>query len=600
LHDRFVFNILHLASVVSLLHERKRSSAMRQKLFFLPLVLVVFFLPVIAAANDAAKLNLDDLANVDNGEGAEVDEDDADGETPSEEKIVLEEMDKEVLEEWQAKGIIGETGMSELTTETNADRKRNAGKGYLPMLEHSKLLSTDALKSKLGGKQKAASAWKYSYNAKDFDFPIVYNQQVESWIDFYSGRGKKHFAIYLERASKYLPMIRQILKEEGVPQDLAYLPLIESGFALHAKSRARAVGMWQFIKGTGKICGLRIAKDIDERRDFELSTRAAAKHLKWLFDRFGDWYLALGGYNAGPVRIDRAVDKYGARDFWQISQYNHLRMETRLYVPKFIAALIIAHDPEKYGLRSVEDNPIKYDEIKLEGPATFSAIAKASNSDDETIHDLNPMFMGKRVPKDGVIYTVRIPKGRAAVFAEKWENMNNNDKMKVVESKKKEAKKVAKKEPASAKDAKSKNERPGVYIIEKYTVRFGDNLEKISKYYGCSVKRLIELNDMLDPDSLQPGQTLKIERFLPDPNYSMDEKGKSVLKKARAEMGKKDPFKGMRADKYQKGQKSYTVQKGDSLEEIAAKYGVKKDEIIKKNDKLKSMPLKVGQKIIIK
>lgn len=210
-------------------------------------------------------------------------------------------------------------------------------KGSLPpsdSYQSAPLPESDALISEESGK---------------FDVPVQVNKQVKAYLVYFSTERKKIIQRHLARSSRYLPMIRGIFQEYGLPEDLAYLAMIESGFNPEARSPAGAYGMWQFIKGTGRRYGLVINNYADERRDPEKSTRAAAKYLLDLYKRFGSWYLAAASYNCGEGRVERELKKEGNHNFWQLSANKCLPNETKNYVPQMIAAIIIAKNPEKYG-----------------------------------------------------------------------------------------------------------------------------------------------------------------------------------------------------------------------------------------------------------
>ena len=182
-----------------------------------------------------------------------------------------------------------------------------------------------------------------------FDFPITLNSRVEFWVDYFTGRGRKHFEKYLERSEFFIPYIQPILKQNGMPEDLVYLAMIESGFNNHARSHAKAVGPWQFISATGKRYGLMVNWWVDERRDTRKSTLAAVDYLRELYSMFRSWELAAASYNAGEAKIARAIRRYGARDFWALTRHSYLRQETRDYVPKIIAAAIVAKNRTQFG-----------------------------------------------------------------------------------------------------------------------------------------------------------------------------------------------------------------------------------------------------------
>lgn len=182
-----------------------------------------------------------------------------------------------------------------------------------------------------------------------FDIPITINKQVESWIDYFQGKGRKHFEKYLDRSTLFIPYIRPLLKQNGLPEDLVYLAMIESGFHNHARSRAKAVGPWQFIAPTGKRYGLMVNWWVDERRNTRKSTLAAVEYLKDLYQMFQSWELATAAYNAGEAKIAKAIRRYKTKDFWSIVKYRFLKSETRNYVPKIIAAALIAKNPTQFG-----------------------------------------------------------------------------------------------------------------------------------------------------------------------------------------------------------------------------------------------------------
>lgn len=182
-----------------------------------------------------------------------------------------------------------------------------------------------------------------------FDFPITVNTAVEKWIDYFTGRGRKHMVKYLDRSEHFIPFIRPLLRQYGLPEDLVYLAMIESGFNNHARSFAKAVGPWQFISATGKRYGLSVNWWVDERRDTRKSTLSAAQYLKDLYGMFNSWELAAASYNAGEAKLARAVRRYGTSDFWALTRHRFLRPETRDYVPKIIAAALVAKNRTQFG-----------------------------------------------------------------------------------------------------------------------------------------------------------------------------------------------------------------------------------------------------------
>jgi hypothetical protein len=215
-----------------------------------------------------------------------------------------------------------------------------------------------------------------------FDFPITVNSSVEKWIDYFTGRGRKHMVKYLERSEQFIPFIRPLLRQYGLPEDLVYLAMIESGFNNHARSFAKAVGPWQFISATGKRYGLSVNWWVDERRDTRKSTLSAAQYLKDLYGMFNSWELAAASYNAGEAKLARAVRRYGTSDYWALSRHRFLRPETRDYVPKIIAAALVAKNRTQFGFAPSKLEPTKGEAIapdgeivKLESDSTESTTA---------------------------------------------------------------------------------------------------------------------------------------------------------------------------------------------------------------------------------
>lgn len=201
----------------------------------------------------------------------------------------------------------------------------------------------------------------------EFDFPISINSRVENWVEYFTGRGRKFFAKYLERSEFFIPYIVPILQQNGMPEDLVYLAMIESGFNNHARSFARAVGPWQFMSATGKRYGLMVNWWVDERRDIRKSTLAAVEYLKDLYNMFQSWELAAASYNAGENKVGRAIQRYGTKDFWQLSQYRFLKPETRDYVPKIIAAALISKNRELFGFEAPMQHPAADETVAGDG-----------------------------------------------------------------------------------------------------------------------------------------------------------------------------------------------------------------------------------------
>ena len=252
-----------------------------------------------------------------------------------------------------------------------------------------------------------------------YDVPIIINKSVEGHIEYFQAVVMKdRFALWLSRSQRYLPIMREIFKQRGLPEDLVFVALIESGFNPYAYSRSRATGPWQFIKGTAKKYGLKIDNWVDERRDPIKSTGAAASYLKDLYQLFGSWPLALASYNAGEGRIQRALVKTKGEDFWDLNNSRYLKRETRDYVPKFMAATIIAKNPLRYGFSLEYDKPLQYDESTVEGSVDLHVIAEAAGISLADLKALNPELKREITPPTSPEYLIKLPKRNQRDFLE--------------------------------------------------------------------------------------------------------------------------------------------------------------------------------------
>ena len=257
---------------------------------------------------------------------------------------------------------------------------------------------------------------KWEHQVK-FDVPIQMNKQVRAYLVYFSTERKEIITRYLSRSTRYLPMIKEVFQENGLPEDLAYLAMIESGFNNKAYSSAAASGMWQFIKGTGLRYGLVIDGYADERRDPEKATRAAAHYLLDLYKQFGSWYLAAASYNCGEGRVQRELNQSNHKNFWELSANMCLPTETKNYVPQMIAATIIAKNPEKFGFRNVPYlPPLKYDKVKVTEPTSLKATAWAVNVPSEEVQALNPELVRGITPPDRPSYTLNLPSSSTELF----------------------------------------------------------------------------------------------------------------------------------------------------------------------------------------
>jgi len=244
--------------------------------------------------------------------------------------------------------------------------------------------------------------------------PLTANDEVLRYVTYFSsGRGKKILLSGLRRAGRYRPLIQRILDEECLPQELIHLAQAESGFFPRAFSRKKAGGMWQFMLSRGRQYGLEKTVSVDERLDPEKATRAAARHLRDLYAEFGDWYLAMAAYNCGPLNVQRAIERTGYADFWELARRGVLPKETVSYVPVILAMIIIAKNPAAHGIENVESEPpLEYSTVELEAPTHLALIADILECPIAEIRDLNPALLKDVAPAG---YSLRVPKGKNAV-----------------------------------------------------------------------------------------------------------------------------------------------------------------------------------------
>lgn len=380
-----------------------------------------------------------------------------------------------------------------------------------------------------------------------FDFPVVENDKVRYFVDYFSGKAKNTFKIWLERSGRYLPMMRSIFAEAGLPQDLAYLAMVESGFNDKAYSWAHAVGPWQFIESTGRHYGLHNDWWHDERRDPEKATRAAASFLSDLYTAFdGDWYLAVASYNAGPGKLRQAVKRYNTTNFWELCRGTYLQDETKNYLPKLLAVLMIAKQPEKYGFVNLEyQEPIAYDTVPLPSSTDLEVIARLSAVDYQLIKKLNPELKRWSTPPQSKNYLVRLPVGTQEAFSQAYAQL-------------------------------PKRQRAN---YARHKVKSGDTLLALSKRYGVRVQDIERLNSIRNPRALQIGADL-IMPLNPD----------SSTTNALAEL----------KDDYTRSQKvSYKVRSGDSLWKISRKFNVSEKQLRVWNQLGWSNVIRPGQHLVV-
>lgn len=371
-----------------------------------------------------------------------------------------------------------------------------------------------------------------------FDIPITINDAVERWLQYFQTDGRENFQIYLQRSGRYEPMMRAVFRDAGLPEDLVYISLIESGFSPRAYSRARAVGLWQFISSTARLYDLKITYWIDERRDPILATKAAAAHLKDLYDEFGSWYLAAAAYNGGANRVRRSIRRSGSDDFWTLSRRRFFRRETRNYVPKLIAAALIAKQPEKFGFYVVDPHaPLAYDLVQVSDATSIDVIAKAAGVAIDEIAELNPQIL-RGVTPPGEPHTLRVPPGTGQSFALNYANVPASERVTWVQ----------------------------------HVVRRGDTLSEIARAYGVSIASIRAANRGVHPRRLRIGQRLVIPRAGKVPQ----------LAAARPQVRRPAPRRAT-VEKPDGPYITYRVQGGDTLWAIAKRYDVSTRDLMRWN-----------------
>lgn len=264
-----------------------------------------------------------------------------------------------------------------------------------------------------------------------FDIPVTYNKKVRYWIKNFQTKRKRVFTSWLNRSYRYLPKMKAVLKSKGLPQDLAYIAIIESGLTARAKSHANAVGYWQFIEGTGADFGLNKDWWIDERMDFFKSTEAAANYLSKLYKIFNSWYLTAAAYNMGENRLKRLIKKHKTKNFWILSKKSDFPRETRDYIPKLLATLMMAKAPKLYGFHNLKPlKPHSYEYFYVPGGTDLEDMAQFIGFTKKHMRGLNPALLKNYIPKSELGYWIRIPKGHtanASLFIRKQKGMKSKN-----------------------------------------------------------------------------------------------------------------------------------------------------------------------------
>ena len=387
--------------------------------------------------------------------------------------------------------------------------------------------------------------------------PLELNDRVQVWIDLFTGRERDRFALYLTREGRYESMIYGKLDERGMPRDLLYLALIESGFSPIARSRARAVGMWQFIASTARSEGLTVSELLDERRSVERSTDAALNHLTKLHDRYGSWYLAAAAYNSGAGRVDRALriragSATGADSlFWQI--HPSLPRETRDYVPKLVAAAIIAKNRDAFGFGDVvPEEPPDLDRVLIPDATDFDVIAEAAGVSTDVVTQLNP-HLPRGVTPPGKPVEINLPAGTADAF-----------------------------QTAYAQIPPAERVRFKIHIVRK-----GETLGGIAARYGSSVRLLQEASGIRNAGRISIGQEIRI------PSAGAVPRSISTAAARPSASASVAAASGATTE-------TYRVRAGDSIWTIARRAGVSWKDLMRWNKLTERSIIRPGDRLIIR
>jgi len=405
----------------------------------------------------------------------EADDEDAAGARADEADVLTADWSPELLRRPEVQDLLQR--LKEVQEQLSAETPEAPGEAEpgLKAAEEVISISGEELRSELE-KVRAAE------QGATYDFPIDLNDKVLTWVSLFTTTKRGFMENALGRASVYMPLIRQVFAEEGVPQDLAYLAVIESGFRNEAKSRAKAVGMWQFIRSTGRIYGLTGNAWIEERRDPVKSARAAARYLKRLYEISGDWYLAASGYNAGPLTLERAIQNLGTRNFWDLARSRWLRTETKNYVPELCAAILVGRNPGRYGLNIVPLAPYVYETVTVPTMTSLTVLARCAGTDSGTLKALNPELLRGSTPPGS--YTLRVPPGKALECLRQLARMPAGKRL----------------------------------DFQHYTVRRGDTLAKVAKRFKLAPDDLLDAND-ITAKQFKPGKRLLVP---PAPSLALD------------------------------------------------------------------------------
>jgi membrane-bound lytic murein transglycosylase D len=393
------------------------------------------------------------------------------------------------------------------------------------------------------------------------DVEIPQNSRVLSYVQLFSGRLKGYLEDGLSRGARYLPMIQDVFRAEGLPLDLAYVPLIESAFKPNALSRAKAKGIWQFMRGTALENGLRHDWYIDERADPEKATRAAARYLKTLYGMFGIWHLALASYNGGPGRVQRAVKRSGRSDFWKLSASKaYLPRETRDCVPLILAAIVVARNPSQYGMDIAPLASPDHETVLVDGAVDIRRVAEWAGAPVQEIQDLNPELRRWTTPVRATDYELRVPQGTAELISAKLVEVGSGD----------------------------------FAPLNHYTVKKGETLLGIARKLKVTRADLAEANYLSVRATLKIGQQLIIPRA---PALLAARVDGSPTPSNDVVLASRDASTSIGEAPAQAGT-VHRVRRGETLFSIAKRYGTTVARL-KEWNRLRGNVIQIGQRLVI-
>lgn len=454
-----------------------------------------------------------------------------------------------------------------------------------------------------------------------YDLPIVMNDRVKSSIIYYQTVGKDVFTKFLTRRRRYERLFKEVLTEHGLPHDLIYLSMVESGYNPNAYSWARAAGLWQFISSTGRLYGLKRDWWIDERRDPVKSTHSAARFLKELYDKFGHWELAMAAYNGGPGRVSRTIKKQRTIDFWKMK----LRRQTMDYVPLIYAATIIAKDPEKYGFHDIEEEPeVTWETVEIDRCLDLKVVAREIGCSLSDLKRINPELLRNYTPPNQKKYGLKLPVGSTQKFWAAYDNMPSPQETSWVKHKISRGETVSTIAarygvsqyaifnannlsrrsriyagktiivPVPLDRASSSSQSKQSYAVEgnTYSVRGGDTLWDIAKAFGTSVEAIRRINYIERGSRIYVGQKLRI----PSSAKNLKQKSQSARRFATSPQAESQSESDARTSgKDESG--TYSVRPGDTLWDIAKTYGTTTSRIRQLNGLGRSSRIYPGQKL---